>query len=51
MVKADGSQSRGRGFEPRHRILDGFKQMQAITYKKITKIEVAEWGTPKKILK
>jgi hypothetical protein len=25
--------------------------MLAITYKKITKIKVAEWGTPKKYLK
>jgi hypothetical protein len=25
--------------------------MLAITYKKITKIKVAKWGTPKKILK
>jgi hypothetical protein len=26
VVKADGSRSRGRGFEPRHRILDGCKR-------------------------
>ncbi len=48
MVKADGSRSRGRGFKPRHRILDGCKQCLAITYKKVTKIKIAKWGTPKK---
>jgi hypothetical protein len=26
VVKADGSRSRGRGFEPWHRILDGCKR-------------------------
>ncbi len=26
VVKADGSQSRGHGFEPQHCILDGCKQ-------------------------
>ncbi len=26
VVKADGSRSRGREFEPRHRILDGCKR-------------------------
>jgi hypothetical protein len=26
VVKADGSRSRGCGFEPRHRILDGCKE-------------------------
>jgi uncharacterized protein YdaL len=26
VVKADGSRSRGRGFEPRHRMLDGCKR-------------------------
>jgi hypothetical protein len=45
VVKADGSRSRGCGFEPLHHILDGCKPLK---YKKIMKIKVAEWGTPKK---
>jgi hypothetical protein len=49
VVKADGSWSRGRGFKPRHRILDASYYIKP--HMKITKIKVAEWGTPKKYLK
>jgi hypothetical protein len=44
VVKADDSQSRGCGFEPRRRILDGMQAKLAIALK----IKVAKWGTPKK---
>jgi hypothetical protein len=44
VVKADGSRSRGRGFEPRHRILDGLHKKPEYN----EKIKVAEWDTPKK---
>ncbi len=50
VVKAEDSWSRDRGFEPRPvYVLDGCKRISqlAITYTKITKIKVAEWGTPK----
>jgi hypothetical protein len=45
VVKADNSQSRGCGFEPLHRRLDGMEAKLAIAKKKI---KVAKWGTPKK---
>jgi hypothetical protein len=48
VVKADGSWLRGRGFEPRHCVLDGLHKN---SYTKITTIKVAKWGTPKKHLK
>ena len=51
MVKADGSRRRGRGFKPRHRILDGCKTFASYYIKEKLKIKVAEWGTPKKIFK
>jgi hypothetical protein len=34
VVKADGSRSRGRGFEPRHCILDGCKRCQLLHTRK-----------------
>ncbi len=46
VVKADDSQSRGCGFEPRRRILDGMQASYCIVNKE--KIKVAKWGTPKK---
>ncbi len=49
VVKADCSCLRGRGFKPRHRILDGCKLF--VSYVKKVKIKVAKWGTPKKIFK
>jgi len=45
VVKADGSWPRGRGFKPRHRILDGCKQFASYYIKKNWKIKVAKWGT------
>jgi hypothetical protein len=51
VVKADGSQSRNRGFEPRHHKLDGCKHASYYINPKIMKIKVAEWGTQKKYLK
>ena len=51
MVKADDSQSRGCGFEPRRRILDGMQAKLAIALKIKREIKVAKWGTPKKYFK
>ncbi len=51
VVKADGSWPRGRGFKPRHRILDGCKRFASYYIKEKLKIKVAKWGTPKKYLK
>jgi hypothetical protein len=51
VVKADGSWPRGHGFKPRHRILDGCKQIASYYIKENLKIKVAKRGTPKKILK
>jgi hypothetical protein len=47
VVKADNSQSRGCGFEPRRRILDEMQAKLAIALK----IKVAKWGTLKKYFK
>ncbi len=44
VFKADNSQSRGCGFEPWCRILDGIQV-------KNKKIKVAKWGKPKKFKK
>jgi hypothetical protein len=49
VVKADGSRRRGRGFKPRHTILDGCKQFATYYIKEKLKIKVAKWGTPKNI--
>jgi hypothetical protein len=49
VVKGDDLQSRDCGFESRRRILDGSKRCYSYYFiKKITKIKVAKWGTPKK---
>ena len=46
VVKADGSRPRGRGFKPRHRILDGCKQFDSYNRNEKLKIKEAKWGTP-----
>jgi hypothetical protein len=43
--------TRGRGFKPRHCILDGCKRFASYYIKEKLKIKVAKWGTPKKIIK
>ena len=47
VVRAEESRPRGCGFESR-RILDGCKQFASYYIKKIKKIKVAKWGTPKR---
>jgi hypothetical protein len=48
VVKADGSRARGCGFEPRHRILDGFKRCLLLHKPENNENTDSEWGTPKK---
>jgi hypothetical protein len=49
VVKGDNLQSRDCGFESRCHKLDGCKRCYSYyIIKKITKIKVAKWGTPKK---
>ncbi len=50
MVKADDLQSRGCGFEPRRRILDGMQAKLAIALK-IKRNKGSQMGHTKKILK
>ncbi len=52
VVNGDDLQSRDCGFESQRHILDGCKRCYSYyVIKKITKIKVAKWGTPKKIFK
>ncbi len=49
VVKAEDSQLSGCGFKSRHRRLDCCKCCWLLQLKKIMKIKVAKWGTPKKL--
>ncbi len=51
VVKADGSRSRGRGFKPRHCILDGCKRCQLLHKPKNNENKGSRMGHTKKIFK